>query len=88
MPASHLRDVVVLMCAATLYQCGGPAKTTLHPASLPPLTPESMSVAAEVDSNSIELLELLAVRNEDMDLSKALGLATAHAAPAAGAVFG
>ena len=47
MPASHLRNVLILVCAATLYQCGGPAKTTLHPTSLPPLTPESVSVAAE-----------------------------------------
>ncbi|HIC69775.1 MAG TPA: tetratricopeptide repeat protein, partial [Candidatus Latescibacteria bacterium] len=44
-PASHLRDVLILMCAATLYQCGAPAQTTLHPISLPPLTPESVSVA-------------------------------------------
>jgi len=55
MPASHLRDVVVLMCAATLYQCGRPAKTTLHPTSLPPLTPESVSVAAEPELAIVDL---------------------------------
>lgn len=49
MPASHLKGALILLGAATLCQCGGPAQTTRQPTTPPPppLTPESVGVASE-----------------------------------------
>lgn len=55
MSAPHLRQILNVICAASIYQCGAPAQTTLHPAALPPQTLESVGVAAEPE---IEIADL------------------------------